>query len=43
MLDLQDNGLMGSVPSIISTLNRLKSLSLGYNNLNDSLSIEGNW
>ena len=43
VLDLEDNGLMGSFPPIIGTLNRLKSLSLRYNNLNDSLSIAGNW
>ena len=43
MLDLTHIDVMGSVPSIIGTLNRLKSLSLRYNNLNDYLSIEGNW
>ena len=42
VLDLEDSNLMGSVQPIIGTLNRLKSLSLRYNNLNDSLSIEGN-
>ncbi|KAJ9688741.1 hypothetical protein PVL29_014408 [Vitis rotundifolia] len=41
VLNLQLNRLMGDILPIIGTLGYLKSLSLGYNNLNGSSSIEG--
>ena len=41
MLNLENNSLMGAIPPIIGTLGYLKALSLGYNNLNDSFSMEG--
>ena len=43
VLNLGFNGLMGGIPPIIGTLGSLKALSLGYNNLNDSFSMEGKW
>ncbi|KAJ9703061.1 hypothetical protein PVL29_004716 [Vitis rotundifolia] len=41
VLNQERNSLMGGIPSIIGTLSYLKSLSLGYNNLNGSSSMEG--